>query len=93
MSGPAATLRAAPWSDLVHDPLFAMGYGEIWRDEAMALSRDWDGGECHAYGRGRSFGAFVRDYEGARVPLLRAGTVHPRCLVLLVLAERCGVLP
>jgi hypothetical protein len=35
----------------------------------------------------------VRDYEGSRVPLMRSGSIHPRCLVLLVMAMREGAVP
>jgi hypothetical protein len=82
------TAPAATWSDLVHDPLFNLGYGEIWRGHEPAIAASWDAAERQTYDRGRRFGRFVADYEGGRVPLTRSGHIHARCLVLLCLAAR-----
>jgi hypothetical protein len=92
MNAPSATAPLISCTDIVHDPMFCLGYDEIWRGQEQALSVRWNFDEAAAYIRGRKFGLFVLDYEHARVALLRAGNIHPRALVLFTIALQRGAL-
>lgn len=84
--------RPVSFTELVHDPLFSVGYEEIWRGDAIAFDRKWLVAERSSYLRGRLFGVFVKNFDGCRVPLVAAGNIHHRTLVLLSLAGRLGAL-
>ena len=84
MSGQASILRQPPSSDMVHDPVFQLGYGEIFRGRGQDVPQRWSLAEQRAYDRGRGFGSFVLKSEGQRIRLTtRAGTIAPDCLELL----------
>ncbi len=75
----------------VHNPLFRMGYGEIWRGEEAAISTFWGQEDLEQYRAGRSFGLYVLAEHQAHVPLLNHNWIHPKCLELMVLWKKDSV--
>jgi hypothetical protein len=69
----------------VHNPLFRLGYGEIWRGDESAISPLWQAEDLEQYKAGRSFGLYVLTEAKQHVPLLTRNWINSRCLELMVL--------
>ncbi len=93
MTVQSLAIRPAMASELLGDPLFKAGYGEVWNGHEPGFDRRWMPAEQEAYERGRLFAHWVRDYEGRHIPLARGYLAHPRAVLLLTLAMKYGEIP
>ena len=86
----AAEHSAVDHGAVLADPLFRIGYGEVFAGQEQAINVCWSEAERCAYMRGRQFGAYVRLMEEEKVPLKCRGMAHPDAVRLLILAMRGG---
>lgn len=83
-------MAGVDYARIISDPIFRLGYDEIWLEAESAIDVAWGDAERLSYARGRQFGAVIKGLDVGKLPLLRGGVVYARTETFLIRAMRTG---